>query len=128
MGPVRQNPIQTTVSLFICVCIALCTTVAHNIAPNRPDSFPPYPPDNHRCSDDFYLREGGGLKYPTTVWPSPTGLLRTQNGLSEYCKTPPNTAENITNHCKIMAIAMINAPNPNSSPLPHLNPASLQML
>jgi len=26
------------------VCIALCTTVAHNIAQNRPDNFPPYPP------------------------------------------------------------------------------------
>jgi len=26
------------------VCIALCTIVAHNIAQNRPDSFPPYPP------------------------------------------------------------------------------------
>jgi len=34
--------------LFICVCIALCTIVAHNIAQNRPDNFPPYPPDNHR--------------------------------------------------------------------------------
>ena len=44
MGPVRQNPIQRTVSLFICVFIALCTIVAHNIAQNRPDSFPPYPP------------------------------------------------------------------------------------
>jgi len=43
MGPVRQNPIQRTVSLL--VCIALCTIVAHNIAQNRPDSFPPYPPD-----------------------------------------------------------------------------------
>jgi len=41
------------------VCIALCTIVAHNIAQNRPDSFPPYPPDNHHCSDDVYLREGG---------------------------------------------------------------------
>ena len=40
MGPVRQNPIQRTVSLFICVCIALCTTVAHNIAQKRHDSFP----------------------------------------------------------------------------------------
>jgi len=40
------------------VCIALCTIVAHNIAQNRPDSFPPYPPDNHHCSDDVYLREG----------------------------------------------------------------------
>ena len=54
MGPVRQNPIQRTVSLFICVCIALCTIGAHNIAQNRPDSFPPYPPDNHHCSDDVY--------------------------------------------------------------------------
>ena len=59
MGPVRQNPIQGPVSLFICVCIALCTIVAHNIAQNRPDSFPPYPPDNHHNSDDVYLREGG---------------------------------------------------------------------
>jgi len=42
MGSVRQNPIQGTVSLFICVCIALCTiVVGHNIAQNRPDSFPP---------------------------------------------------------------------------------------
>jgi len=41
------------------VCIALCTIVAHNIAQNRPDSFPPYPPDNHHCSDDVYLKEGG---------------------------------------------------------------------
>jgi len=31
----------------------------HNIAQNRPDSFPPYPPDNHHYSDDVYLREGG---------------------------------------------------------------------
>jgi len=43
------------------VCITLCTIVAHNIAQNRPDSFPPYPPDNHHCSDDVYLREGGGV-------------------------------------------------------------------
>ena len=50
MGPVRQNPIQRTVSLFICVCIALCTIVAYNIAQNRPDSFPPYPPDDHHNS------------------------------------------------------------------------------
>ena len=59
MGPVRQNPIQRPASLFICVCIALCTIVAHNIAQNRPDNFPPYPPDNHHYSDDVYLREGG---------------------------------------------------------------------
>jgi len=58
---VRQNPIQRTVSLFICVCIALCTIIAHNIAQNRPDSFPPYPPDDHDSSDDVYLREGHAL-------------------------------------------------------------------
>jgi len=58
MGPVRQNPIQGTASLFICVCII----VAHNIAQNRPDSFPPYPPDNRHYSDDVYLREGGPLQ------------------------------------------------------------------
>ena len=34
-------------SLFICVCSSLCTTVAHNIAQNRPDQF------------SVYLREGG---------------------------------------------------------------------
>jgi len=44
------------------VCIALCTIVAHNIAQNRPDSFPPYPPDNHHISDDVYLREGGSYR------------------------------------------------------------------
>ena len=64
MGPVRQNPIQRTVSLFICLCISLCTIVAHNIAQNRPDSFPPYPPDDHHCSDDVYLREGGTCNPP----------------------------------------------------------------
>ena len=41
------------------MCIALCTTVAHNTAQNRPDNFPSYPPDNHHCSDDVYLSEGG---------------------------------------------------------------------
>jgi len=46
--------------LFICACTALCTIVAHNIAQNRRDNFPSYPPDNHQCSDDVYLREGGG--------------------------------------------------------------------
>ena len=45
--------------LFICVCIALCTIVAQNIAQNRPDSFPAYPPVNHHISDDVYLREVG---------------------------------------------------------------------
>jgi len=51
--------------LFICVCTAQCTIVAHNIAQNRPDNFPPYPPDKHHCSDDVYLREVG--TYTTTL-------------------------------------------------------------
>jgi len=41
------------------MCIALCTTVAHNTAQNRPDNFPSYTPANHHCSDDVYLRVGG---------------------------------------------------------------------
>jgi len=45
----------------MCVCIALCTIAAHNIAQNRPDNFPSYTPDDHHCSDDDYLREGGSL-------------------------------------------------------------------
>ena len=39
--------------------MALCTIVAHNIAQNRPDNFPSYPPHNHHRSDDVYLREAG---------------------------------------------------------------------
>ena len=38
------------------------TIVAHNIAQNGPDNFASYPPDNHHCSDDVYLIEGGA--YP----------------------------------------------------------------
>ena len=44
------------------MCIALRTVVAHNIAQNRADNCPSYPPDNHHCSDDVYLREGGGVR------------------------------------------------------------------
>ena len=40
--------------------------VAQNIAQNRPDSFPPYPPDNHHSSDDVYLREGGAAQLITS--------------------------------------------------------------
>jgi len=44
----------------MCVPItALCTSVAHIIAQNRPDNFPSYPPDNHHCSDDVHMREEG---------------------------------------------------------------------
>ena len=42
--------------LFICVCSSLCTIVAHNIAQNRPDNFPSYPPDNHHFSTQHVIR------------------------------------------------------------------------
>jgi len=57
-APWDKNHSRELLGPFICVCIALCTIVAHNIARNRPDNFPSYPPDNHHCSDDVYLREG----------------------------------------------------------------------
>jgi len=60
MGPVRQNPIQRTLS-SVHVCSSLCTIVAHNTAQNRPDNFPCCPPDNHHCSNDVYLRGRGFL-------------------------------------------------------------------
>jgi len=60
--------------------MALCTIVAHNIAQNRPDSFPPYPPDNHHCSDDVYLREGGRKKIEITG--------QKYNGLPYYIGRP----------------------------------------
>ena len=45
MGPVTQNAkSRELLGLFICVCIALCTVIAHNTAQNRPDNFPSYPP------------------------------------------------------------------------------------
>jgi len=54
-----KNQSRELLGLFMCVCIALCTIVAHNIAQNRPDNFPSYPLYNHHCSDDVYFREGG---------------------------------------------------------------------
>jgi len=45
--------------MFMCVCTALCTIVAHSIAQKRRDNFPSCLPDNYHCSDDVYLREGG---------------------------------------------------------------------
>jgi len=45
--------------LFIRVCITLHTIVAHNIAQNRPDNFPSYPPDNHHCSNDVMMSTWG---------------------------------------------------------------------
>ena len=54
--------------LFMCVCIALCTIVAHIIAQNRHDNFPPYPLDSHHCSDDVYLREGDTRCLQVIFW------------------------------------------------------------
>ena len=45
MGPVRQNAIQRTVR-SVHMCTAVCTIVAHNIAQNKYDNFPSYPPDS----------------------------------------------------------------------------------
>ena len=39
----------------------MCTIAAHNIAQNRPGNIPCYPPGNHHCSDDVYLRGGGAV-------------------------------------------------------------------
>jgi len=91
MGPVRQNPIQRTVSLFICVCIPLCTIVAHNIAQNRRDSFSPLPsrqsPQLRWC-----LFEGRGGIRRETRWnllgcPKLTKRSQPLEGRSSpYCK------------------------------------------
>ena len=77
--------------LFICVCIALCTIVAHNIAQNRPDNFPSYPTDNRHCSDDVYLMEGGCCGYLSAArrkWfaYSPPGATATPSIISCFIK------------------------------------------
>jgi len=60
--------------LLLCVCIAPCTIIAHDIAQNRLDNFPSYPPDNHHCSYDVYLREGArGVKGDGTMSHSDNG-------------------------------------------------------
>jgi len=58
---------ELLVCSYVCASIALCTIVAHNIAQNRHDSFPPYPPDNHHISNDVYLREGLKKRYINTL-------------------------------------------------------------
>ena len=35
---------------------------------NRPDNFFSYSPDNHHCSDDVYLREGGLMTKTGAAW------------------------------------------------------------
>jgi len=39
------------------MCASHCAQLLHTIL-HRIDNFPSYPPDNHHCSDDVYLREG----------------------------------------------------------------------
>jgi len=64
--------------LFMCVCALHCAQnfVAHSIAQKKPDNFPSYPPDNHHCSDDVYLREAGCLKWVYVVCYSASELVR----------------------------------------------------
>ena len=46
------------------MCALHCAQLLHTILHRTdPIVFPPYPPDNHHCSDDVYLREGGGLDW-----------------------------------------------------------------
>ena len=87
MGPVRQNPIQRTVSLFMYVCASHCAQLLHTILHKTgPDSFPSYPPDNHHCSDDVYLREGGGVTVSiTTVTVYVTACMRHAEVLQFRC-------------------------------------------
>jgi len=97
---VRQNPIQRLLGLFIYARIALCTIVVHNIAQNRADNYPSYPPDNQHCSDDVYLREGGPSLVLTNQWTFfiPTAITDTTVWWSvcrhwrlvQQISTPPN--------------------------------------
>jgi len=76
--------------LFICVCIALCTIVAHNIAQNRRDNFPSYPSGNHHCSDDVCLREGGWYSWRCTsnCWRQAVSDSRCAGGAIQSLKIP----------------------------------------
>jgi len=84
---------------FICVWIALCTIVAHNIAQNRPDNFPSYPPDNHHCSDNFCLREGG-MNLWGPVARVFTGRMPLQL-LSQQCKISEGISKHWHQPCRI---------------------------
>jgi len=90
MGPERQNPIQRTVSLFICVCIGLCTIVAHNIAQNRPDSFPPYPPDNHHSHTKRKRDREAHLNYYASAYNRGRQLLHRKTKLNKQQQNTKN--------------------------------------
>ena len=48
-----------TITTVLHVGLIESTTVVHNTAQNSSDNSPPYPPDNHRSSDDVYWRGAG---------------------------------------------------------------------
>ena len=93
--------------LFIWVCIALCTIVAHNIAQNRPDNFPSYPPDNHlflellqvgnlgRAIESPDENLSGHVKqiWPSDVLPVAKWILLKQGGELKHC---PQWTEKMT--------------------------------
>ena len=76
--------------LFICVCIAMCTIVAHNSTYDRPHNFPSYPPDNYHCSRDVYLREGGSWWHHnmTILWQGSRKLHNILYVVLQKSKTP----------------------------------------
>jgi len=86
----------------VCVCIALCTIVAHNIAQNRPDNFPSYPPDNRlfRHTVSSQLQDECSLVGAN----SETGRSSTCSNANPNHNTNPNLN-----------------PNSNSNPTAYLN-------
>jgi len=60
MGPVRQNPIQRTVS-SVHMCVQFTVYNCTQYCTEQTWWFSLCPPDNHHCSDDVYLRERGGV-------------------------------------------------------------------
>jgi len=61
------------------MCIALCTTVAHNTAQNRPDNFSSYPSSLLR----WCLFEGrGGAQSLVTVQPTDMAMWQSWDWLS----------------------------------------------
>jgi len=45
--------------LFMCVHCTVHNCCTQYCTEQTSDNFPSYPPDNHHCSDDVYLRDGG---------------------------------------------------------------------
>ena len=102
--------------LFICVCIALCTIVAHNTAQNRPDNFFSYPPDNHHCSVDVYLREGWGQgsedRRSSSMWQAYEHVLISSTDLltdptkQSHCSVPCYWMKCNSNTCNSVCLSV----------------------